>query len=211
MRIVLTAIVMSTTLAGEATPEPAPPVEPATPLPTAALTQSTLDLDGNESERVMVGQVVSRYQEAGLAMPPVTVTFHSGRQACAGHTGMVGHATDRSIIDLCVSVLSDEETRSVVAHELAHAWLFHNINEGDRFAFLEVHKLKSWHSPDLRWFEQGTEWAAETIAETVFPDLPRILPNVADERQLLTEGFQVLTGRSLSTNRRSGAIMELHS
>lgn len=196
LRTLLIAIMISV-MPVRATPEPPEQDTTAERVSTVAPVQSSNEkpaISGSDDEQGLVVWAIDRYGDAGLDMPSIVVNFHGGRRACSGHTGMVGHSASGSTIDLCTAGLSEPEIQTVVVHELAHTWIFHNIDDSQRETFIRLHEIDAWHSPSLKWFEQGTEWAAETLAEILFPDVDRIIPDVETIPERLNAGYRILTG-----------------
>ena len=49
-------------------------------------------------------------------------------------------------------------------HELAHVWMYDNLDEIDHLVFLRRVGLEAWRDPDVFWPQRGVEAAAETLA-----------------------------------------------
>ena len=103
------------------------------------------------------------FAEAGLPLPPMTISRHQSRVACKGHEGL--HQTDgtRSVIDICTTESGVWEARTIL-HELTHAWAFHFMTKEQMDAFQNV---RGWHYwldyGHAAWEENGTEQAAEIM------------------------------------------------
>ncbi|MCP3938538.1 MAG: hypothetical protein GY708_24590 [Actinomycetia bacterium] len=108
--------------------------------------------ESTPEQRNTVEWAVARYQEAGLNLPDLEVSFPA---MCRGKAGLyfIGEAH----IDLC------NVSRRVALHELAHAW----DDAGgtpDREAFMERRGLGHWTSrSDRRSVESGGEQLARII------------------------------------------------
>ena len=82
-------------------------------------------------------------------------------------------------------------------HELAHVWMYDQLDDVDRVAFLERVGLDTWRDASTFWPERGVEVAAETIAwglaEEGGAEYLITPPPDCDE---LTERFVLLTGQN---------------
>lgn len=86
-------------------------------------------------------------------------------------------------------------------HELAHAWMYDNLDESDRDAFLGRAGLDVWRKADVFWPERGVEAAAETIAwglagEELAEYVIDPVPGCAE----LAGRYRLLTGRAPLTS-----------
>jgi hypothetical protein len=140
--------------------------------------------------REMISWSVTRYEQAGLGLPPTDVFFHDGRDGCDGYLGttVVGR------IDLCVRLAMEPGPQRIVLHELAHAWVFANFDAARQASLLEMRGLTSWAGRGVPWKEQGREQAAEIVAWGLGDGtmLPMIEGDV--EHRALSEAFRLLTG-----------------
>jgi hypothetical protein len=105
----------------------------------------------------LVTRAVATHEAAGLELPPLTVTFGTDRDTCKGNLGLF-RADTRATIRLCTGV------RTVVLHELAHAWEWNALDDSARDEFVSENDLPTWNSRDHEWEERGVELMADTIA-----------------------------------------------
>jgi hypothetical protein len=106
---------------------------------------------------------VALFDEAGLPLPPLTISRHLDRIECNGHEGL--HETDgtRSVINICTSESGQWEARTIL-HELTHAWAFHFMTRAQMDAFKKVRGWTYWLDYNhAAWEENGTEQAAEIM------------------------------------------------
>jgi len=137
-----------------------------------------------------------RFDQAGLELPSVSLSFHNDREACEGHVGYF-RPGDPSRIDICGFnwdrfLVTPKKT---VLHELAHAWADQTLDSETRRRFLDLRGLDIWQDNLAPWEERGFEHAAEIIAWGLM-DEDLVLASIgeADTRQL-AEAFELLTGK----------------
>lgn len=142
----------------------------------------------------MVVWALDLFDEAEMELPPLVINHHGeDTEPCNGRIGLHRTTAARSVVELCTDDVSFP-TQAMILHELAHAWVDHNVDEERRLAFQELRGYEYWHDYDeARWHENGTEQAAEIIAWGLF-DRPmamlRIHQNSCDE---LEAGYRTLT------------------
>lgn len=190
-------------------------LEPLPPLPEDEVTgavevggQRIEIRDGTAGLERLVRWAMGRYGSSGLDAPRVaSVTF--GREAhfvqCTdernglavdlGDTSAIYVClgeTDACTTDACTSFTAN--SRRLVLHELAHAWIDQHLGGTEQQAFLDYMGLKDWYRADLPWDRRGVEQAAQVIAWGLM-DEP-IAPARLGDRSCaeLAEAFQVLTG-----------------
>lgn len=80
-----------------------------------------------------------------------------------------------------------------LAHDLAHAWEQHNLDDETRQEFMDIWGLEHWLSHEVDWHERGGEEAANTIAFGL------ILDYATGNSDILRFacGYPMLTGREL--------------
>jgi hypothetical protein len=137
----------------------------------------------------LVRWAVSRYERAGLRLPPVAVVFHDDEIDCHARRGY--YLSGR--VDLCTGDRVDPQVRDTFLHELAHAWTEANLTLADTTAFLRLRSLSSWNSGDEIWPRRGFEQAAEVISWSLGE---RILsPEIPDhEPAEMFSAYEILTG-----------------
>src|SRR4051794_30484029 len=78
-----------------------------------------------------------RFRAAGLAVPTSAVIFRDGLQACGGFDGRYYPNADEVVICVADSA-STIVLRTLVLHELSHAWTEHNLTDAARERFVEL-------------------------------------------------------------------------
>jgi hypothetical protein len=164
--------------------------------------------DGTADLERLVRWAMGRYEAAQLDAPRVeSVTF--GRQAhfvqCTDErNGLAVDLDDSSAIYICLGETDacttdgcrsfTANSRRLVLHEFAHAWMDQHLGDTEQQAFLDYMGLEDWYRADLRWDRRGVEQAAQVIAWGLM-DEP-IAPARLGGRSCaeLAEAFQVLTG-----------------
>ena len=142
--------------------------------------------DATADDLDRLGDAAMAFATAGLELPTLDVWFHTNRQACGEYHGLFKATSESWQIRIC------SEITSVVAHELAHAWIAANVDGRQRSAFMNLRGLEHWADRDVPWNERGTEWAAVTLQQGLkgLP-LPPVLSNEAKSR---LAAFELLTG-----------------
>ena len=137
-----------------------------------------------------------RFDQAGLELPSVSLSFHDDREACEGHVGYYRPGAPARI-DICGFnwdrvLVTPKKT---VLHELAHAWADQTLDSETRMRFLDLRELDIWHDNSVPWEERGFEHAAEIIAWGLMDeDLLLVSIGETDTRQL-ADAFELLTGK----------------
>jgi hypothetical protein len=186
MRLATTTSLLAVVLQVPATPIG---VEPSPATPTA----HTFSFR-TESDAVLTEWALSRFERAGLRLPPMNVAFHDDKQPCEGHFGYY-RSGDPPRIDICGfnwdrSITAAKKT---ILHELAHAWAGATLNEQTRERFLRFRGLDTWGDDETPWEEQGSEQAAEVIAWALMDkELVMVTMNNADPTTL-ARAYRVLT------------------
>jgi hypothetical protein len=144
----------------------------------------------------IVDWALDLFDQADMELPPLAIEHHGHDTGpCHGHSGIHRPGETRNTIVLCTDQ-AGPGTEAVVLHELAHAWVDHNVDQQRRDAFQAVRGFDHWRDyTAASWYENGTEQAAEIIAWGLF-DRPRavirIHQNSCDD---LVLGYHTLTGR----------------
>lgn len=147
------------------------------------------------SERELVTWAEQRFVAAGLQPPSPDIAFSHDRDACGGHNGRYRPST--GLVSICVREIAGQLfRRTLMLHELAHAWAHHTLTAEDRAAFVQLRGAESWRDQDDPWLERGSEHAAEVLAWGLM-DVPVDLSHFeqSDERSLVV-AFTMLTGVS---------------
>lgn len=135
-----------------------------------------------------LGEAVMAFATADLELPGLDIWFHTDREPCNEHHGLFRATSESWQIQICSSDLE-----SVYEHELAHAWVAANVEEGQRSAFLKLRGLEHWADPNIPWNERGTEWAAVVVQQGL-SGLP-LPPALSNEAKSRLESYELLTGK----------------
>ncbi|MDH5504448.1 MAG: hypothetical protein OEY98_10530, partial [Acidimicrobiia bacterium] len=119
---------------------------------TVALHDATPEL----TERVE--WALGRFEAAGLALPPLDITFHATVNGCHGHTGYFQLEAGIADIEVCMP------TRHIILHELAHAWAAVTLTSATRADLLRYWELDNWNDQGVEWNLRAGERVADTIA-----------------------------------------------
>ncbi|MDJ0923978.1 MAG: hypothetical protein QNJ77_05405 [Acidimicrobiia bacterium] len=116
----------------------------------------TVVVGGTQTQRATAAWAISRFEEAGLVVPPLEIYLHSDPAGCKGHRGIFNAGEQR--VDVCV------EEPGVMLHEIAHAWNWVNLTDAQRAEYVEKGGFGSWDDPETPWHDRGSEDAADAIA-----------------------------------------------
>jgi hypothetical protein len=133
-----------------------------------------------------LSRAVSTFTEADLQLPVLDVWFYTDLESCGEHHGRFRATSESWQIQICSADID-----FVYDHELAHAWIAVNVDEGKRSAFMNLRDLDHWSGPDVAWNERGTEWAAVIIQQGL-SGLP-LPPALSNEARSRLESFEFLT------------------
>ncbi|MFQ5555044.1 MAG: hypothetical protein ACE5GC_06710 [Acidimicrobiia bacterium] len=133
--------------------------------PWAADYPATTTVEGHlvyaESHRQveLVETALSRFSEAGLALPRIEFWMHDTTAGCVSNDGglRAGYLINRNgwTIFQC-------GTEFTLLHELAHVWDNHELADDERDAFLSVRKADAWSG--VKWNRAGGEHLADVVA-----------------------------------------------
>jgi len=147
--------------------------------------------DATPEQADLIEWAVTRYQRAGLSVPPLAVYFHATAGACRQESVLGFYEGGR--IDLCAGVLVNAMSRHLTLHEMAHAWTEGNDSPAMIDRFLRFRGLASWNDVDAPWNERGWEQAAEFVAYGVGERI--VSPNVPDPSPgQIARSYRLLTG-----------------
>jgi hypothetical protein len=148
-----------------------------------------------QADAALTDWALSRFEQAGLALPPLTIAFHDDKQPCEGNFGYY-RSTTPARIDIC-GFNSDRflvTPKKTILHELGHAWARHTLTDQTRHTFCHLRGLAAWNDDDTPWEEQGSEQAAEIIAWALF-DQELALGKIRDAHpRSLAQAYLQLTG-----------------
>jgi hypothetical protein len=153
----------------ESTEHSAPVFHPLGLTPPTPPVTGIVAPDASASELQRLEQAVGMFESAGLALPAIEVRFHDDTEACKGHAGLYTASRTHAkpdVINIC------HRLRTIVLHELGHAWEHHNIDDDRRAEFIEAWDLPTWRERGFAWEERGVEQAAHTIAFTLATTAP---------------------------------------
>jgi hypothetical protein len=121
-------------------------------------TATSLTID----QRALLDWALGRFHIAGLAAPTSSVDFATDTSACDGYRGLFDSRSNH--ITICVDDdAALDARRSVIVHELAHAWSVEHLSSAERSAFVDRRAASSWNDHDDDWASRGIEHAAEII------------------------------------------------
>jgi hypothetical protein len=172
------------------------------PVSTAVGAQSTQDITfdqagfRDEADVALAWWAFERFDQAGLDLPPLSLSFHDDRAACGGNFGYY-HSGDPARIDIC-GFNRDRflvTPKKTLLHELAHAWGYQTLDSEIRNRFLDLRGLHTWQDDSVSWQEHGTEHAAEVIAWGLMDEELFLTSISGTEPHQLAEAFVLLTGR----------------
>jgi hypothetical protein len=183
----------------------------------------TVQIEGREIELVNADRVhvefvewlMDRYSAAGLEPPTVAAIWFLPSLDCSVGGSFARQSDprfeDRHSVTLCFDGRGLRHAGGVDRrwsgdavrfglHELAHVWMYDNLDDDTRAALIERAGLEMWRGEGA-WGELGVEHAAETIAwgvagsESARCDLVPT-PSCTE----LTERYELLTGLSPATS-----------
>jgi hypothetical protein len=91
----------------------------------------------------------------------------------------------------------------VTLHELGHAWVHQHLDDDDRAAFVGHRALEHWDEP-ARWYQKGTEHAAEIMAWGLLDEDIGVRTIAPNDHASLVASFQFLTGVDPICSARTG-------
>lgn len=147
-----------------------------------------------QADAALTGWALSRFEQAGLALPPLVISFHDDKQPCDGNFGYYRAGTPARI-DICGFnsnrfLITPKKT---VLHELGHAWTQYTLNDQTRETFLRFRGLATWNDDDTPWAEQGSEQAAEIVAWALLDQEPSMGKLKDTQPRALAQAYELLT------------------
>lgn len=113
---------------------------------------------GSDEQRQTMAWALERYSASGLELPLLHIELHSDVSFCGGNRGFFSPSSTPWTIGICTN------ERSLVLHELGHAWVENTLSEADRASYVRHRGLESWNDPETPWRDRGSEHAANTMA-----------------------------------------------
>jgi hypothetical protein len=149
-------------------------------------TETTIQAETVE-QREMVEWALSRFEEAGLELPVLTIHAFGDRSGCNGNFGHFGtdYAGNYEVY-LCGIDFT-------VLHELGHAWAAYNLTEEKKQEFLD----KDYAAADLwwadKWLDSGSEHCANVIAWGLMESRVNQTRTRPNDHNSMLEAFEFLT------------------
>lgn len=183
----LSAVVIAAWIGPTGTASTAERLEPPASETPASIEANTpadpLTLIGHTQEQAeVVDDLIDRYADAGLALPPLTIEFIENGDKCHGRDGLYDGSA--RVITIC------KTSTFTITHEIAHAWEAHNLTDADREVYRQLWDAPTWGSHEVEWGLRATERAANTIAWALLLDNPE--PNQLFRAHVCT--YRALTG-----------------
>jgi hypothetical protein len=149
----------------------------------------------SRSDAALTEWALARFDQAGLVLPPLVISFHDDRPGCGGNFGLYRSGAPAQV-DICGFnwdrfVVTAKKT---MLHELAHAWIQHALTELARERFLDLRGLNTWGDDEFPWEEQGSEQAAEIIAWALMDEDLQLTRFRDADPAALSQAYAQLTG-----------------
>ncbi|HET6952220.1 MAG TPA: nuclear transport factor 2 family protein [Acidimicrobiales bacterium] len=164
--------------------------------------------NGTATLERLVQWAMGRFETARLPAPPVaSVAFDqdtTAPQCAVDRTGLTIDLGESSQVFVCLGeddACAGEactafvaNARLLVLHELAHAWMYRQVDEATQQAFMDHMGLEAWSSAEVGWYDRGVEQAAQVLAWGLM-DEPIPTTRLGDlPCEQLVEAFRLLTG-----------------
>lgn len=137
---------------------------------------------------------VGLFEQADLMLPPLEFVYHGeNTEPCGGYHGVHRVDGDRSVIGVCMTE-PGPITDSTILHEIAHAWLEHQLSASRKADFQSLRGYEHWRDHGVPWAERGCEQAAEIM---VWGLIDRPIGFVTFDNagcDALDAGYRTLTG-----------------
>jgi len=138
-----------------------------------------------DEDRSVVDEALTRFRDAGLELPDLTIRFSVDDADCHGHDGYFDPSTQPWNISICSGA------KFVMTHELAHAWEAAHLADADRDQYAEVRGYQTWNSKQFAWSERAIEDAAFMIQQNL---MAGNVDTDSDRWQERITAFELLTG-----------------
>ena len=148
-------------------------------------TETIIQTETNE-QRELIEWALSRFDEAGLELPVLTIHAFSDRSGCGGNLGFfsIDGAGNYEVHTCGIDF--------TVLHELGHAWAAYNLTEQDKDEFLTEHAhADEWRTDD--WLLSGSEHCANVIAWGLMDDRINQTRTRPYDAKSMVEAFEMLT------------------
>jgi hypothetical protein len=167
--------------------------EQPNPAPTSPARPALELIDLSADQAASVRRVVGLFELANLRLPPLLVRSGQDGDECGQHLGFQRQHDTWSEIVLCKSGSAGFE-RSLIVHELAHAWAAFELSDTAKAAFQQLRGWEHWHDyENAAWRDNGTEQAAEVISWGIY-DLVATIAIDHDGCTDLADSYRALTG-----------------
>jgi hypothetical protein len=152
----------------------------------------------DEPDLALTEWALTRFDQAGLRLPPVILRFHDGKTPCQGQNGyfrpdsphrvdICGFNWDRFLVT----------PRKVILHELGHVWAHENLDAETRQDFIDMRDLEVWQDRQVPWAEQGQEHAAEILAWGLMDEEISMTSIGESDPAQLVVAYQILTSSEM--------------
>jgi hypothetical protein len=146
------------------------------------------------AQSALVAWAQARFAGAGLDVPSVGVVFDPEADQCGGFQGR--YYAETSTVYMCLrNQTSERVLRTLLLHEMAHAWTEEQLTDVARAEFAELRETPTWGSWEFTWTERATEHAAVVLAWGLMDVTTNVEPIGDTSPGSLHEAFRFLTGR----------------
>ena len=141
-----------------------------------------------EELREMVEWGLSRFDEAGLELPVLTIKAFTDREGCNGTFGYFSDPNGKYEIHICGIDFT-------MLHELGHAWAKYNLTEEKKQQFLDegYADADEWRVVG-DWLNSGSEHCANVIAWGLMDNRVNQTRTRPYDHGSMLEAFEFLTG-----------------
>jgi hypothetical protein len=142
---------------------------------------------------------IDRFDEAGMDLPPASITVHDDRTPCDGNDGLFRHSNPGEPVEIHLCSPADvgsRPARLITLHELGHAWAETALTPEERASFLQLRGLRTWSDRAVPPHEWGAEHAAEVVSWGLMDELVPIVRIYDAEPAVLATAFEQLTGHT---------------
>jgi hypothetical protein len=150
-----------------------------------------------DDEQALVDWARSRFSEAGLELPAITVRFDASRDLCGNAEGRYQNHDGVHLVTVCTrdsdTFAAQLERRRTLLHEFGHVWDTVNLSDDDRTVLGEMLGTDGWYDQDAVWADRGVERFAETFVFALLDQPVRQL-KVGSDCETLVETFATATG-----------------
>ncbi len=159
MKALTTLLIFSILL--NTTPSAAAPTEPELVVDSPQENVDALDAYGiygaGSTEEAAIADAMAGLADNGLELPELRIYIHDSTTPCRDNLGLYGTGGDKKRIDICTF------EKSILQHELVHAWEHHSVDDATRKAFQAHMGLDNWNDHGQPHYSRGIEEAAYLI------------------------------------------------